>query len=179
MQYWASFTNAVFVIFLMLPGCDIQHVQQWREMVDSADVNVQLEDFIRDFTKGYYRFNPASAVSNGLHQYDGRLPDFSSNGIHRYVSWLEQMRARVRAIDVKMLDNRHLLYKEQLETGIDAELFSIKDMKVMDNNAWFGYSGIDPDIYLSRDYAPAVTRMQASSPNPVLVNWAIRSMVVT
>ena len=130
-------------------------------MVDSADVNIQLEEFIRDFTTGYYRFNPEIAVINGLHQYDGRLPDFSSDGIHGYVSWLEQMRARARAIDAKMLDNRHLLYKEQLEAGIDAELFLIKDMKVMDNNAWFGYSGIDPDIYLSRHYAPAATRMQA------------------
>ena len=151
----------IILIILLLAGCEVRHDR--RDIVTSGTPSeaTELDSLIREFTRGYYQFYPDVAVDNGLHEYDGRLPDFSSAGVRRYVSWLEQMQERARAIDPGELDDRRVLYQQQLEAGIDSELFAINDMKVMDNNAWYGYSGIDPDIYLSRNYAPAAMRMGA------------------
>lgn len=151
--------RAVIMVVLMLAACTMQ--QQQHGTAATATAETQLDNLIRDFTAGYYRFNPDAAIDNGLHQYDGRIPDFGAAGIRQYVSWLQQMRARARAIDPGMLDDRRSLYKQQLEVAVDYYLFVITDMKVMENNPWYGYSGFDPEIYLSRDYAPLAVRMEA------------------
>lgn len=151
----------VILVILLLAGCEVRHEQQDAGATAAPLAETGLDRLIREFTRGYYDFNPGAAVDNGLHEYDGRLPDFSGAGIRHYVSWLEQMSKRAQAIDLRGLHDRQLLYLQQLEAGIDAELFAFNDMKVMDNNPWYGYSGIDPEIYLSRNYAPAATRMQA------------------
>jgi uncharacterized protein (DUF885 family) len=145
----------------MLSACATHQEQPQRGAAAPPAGETQLDNLIRDFTAGYYRFNPDVAISNGLHQYDGRIPDFSAQGIRQYVAWLEQMRTRARAIDPGTLDARQYLYLQQLETAVDSILFVITDMKAMENNPWYGYSGIDPDIYLTRDYAPPAQRIQA------------------
>jgi hypothetical protein len=32
---------------------------------------------------------------------------------------------------------------------------------VLENNTWYDYLALDPDVYLSRDYAPMTVRMDA------------------
>lgn len=153
--------RTVFIMVPMLSACATHQEQPQRGAAAPPAGETQLDNLIRDFTAGYYRFNPDVAISNGLHQYDGRIPDFSAQGIRQYVAWLEQMRTRARAIDPGTLDARQYLYLQQLETAVDSILFVITDMKAMENNPWYGYSGIDPDIYLTRDYAPPAQRIQA------------------
>ena len=151
----------IMLILLLLPGCIVSHESRDNGSTGMPSSAVELDRFIAEFKRGYYQFNPDAAVDNGLHDYDGRIPDFSSAGTREYLSWLERMLARARAIDSGNLDDRQVLYQQQLEAGIDSEIFDINDLKVMENNAWYGYSAVDPDIYLSRNYAPAAERMRA------------------
>jgi len=153
--------SGIILVTLLLAGCNVRQGQQDAGTTATPLTATGLDRLITDFIRGYYDYNPGAAVDNGLHEYDGRLPDFSGTGIRRYVSWLEQMHKRAQAIDLRDLHDRQWLYLQQLEAGIDAELFAINDMKVMENNPWYGYSGIDPEIYISRNYAPAATRLQA------------------
>ena len=60
------------------------------------------------------------------------------------------MRRRTAAIDAQQLDTKQRLYRDYLAVVIDTELFNIQTLKVLENNAWYGYLALDPDLYLSR-----------------------------
>jgi len=120
-----------------------------------------LSELLRDFTKGYYDRAPMLAVNSGLHDYDGRLPDFGPDGIRMRVAWLEEMRARATEIDVEGLGPGERLHRDYLVIVVDTELFNIRTLRVLENNTWFDYLALDPNLYLSRDYAPLSERMDA------------------
>jgi uncharacterized protein (DUF885 family) len=116
---------------------------------------------LREFTNRYYALNPTVAVSVGLHQYDGKLPDFSAAALRREEAWLVDMRQRTAAIDARRLDEKSRLYRDYLAVEIDTELFNIRSLKVFENNVWTAYLPLDPDPYVSRQYAPLSARMDA------------------
>jgi uncharacterized protein (DUF885 family) len=120
-----------------------------------------LDGLMRDFIAGHYQRVPTAAVNSGLHEYDGRLPDFSPEGIRERVAWLVEMRRRTAAIDAAQLDVKERLYHGYLAVEIDTQLFNIQTLKVLENNAWYDYLALDPNVYLSRNYAPLAVRMDA------------------
>jgi uncharacterized protein (DUF885 family) len=116
---------------------------------------------LQEFTQGHFRRMPSAAVNSGLHAYDGRLPDFSPEGIAERVGWLEGMRKRNAAIDVEHLTARDRLYQAFLGVEIDTQLFNFRVLRVHENNAWYDYLALDPNVYVARDYAPLPERLAA------------------
>lgn len=161
----------VAVCAIMLCACDRQHDQQTQNTpARTTDVGTQqivannaerLANLIKEFTAGYYEIHPDTAVNNGLHEYDGRIPDYSAEGIQKSIVWYKAMQDKTGAIVVAYLNDMEWLHLEQMKGVIEADLFYLEDMKVMENSAWYGYYALDPDIYLSRAYAPLVVRMKA------------------
>ena len=160
----------IIVCTFILFACDTEKSQQVPENITGSEINQtapeknmseRLAILIKDFTTGYYEINPDTAVNNGLHEYDGRVPDYSAEGIQKSIGWYREMHDRVKDIDDSKLNDKEWLYKQQLEVVVDTSLFYLEDMKVMENNAWYGYYALDPDIYLSRAYAPLEIRMSA------------------
>jgi len=78
-----------------------------------------LSELLRDFTKGYYDRAPMLAVNGGLHDYDGRLPDFGPDGIRMRVAWLEETRARAMEIDVEGLSPEERLHRDHKRAHIE------------------------------------------------------------
>ena len=68
---------------------------------------------LREFTARYYQLNRTVAVSSGLHEYDGRLPDYSPEAIRAQTEWLEQMRRRTAAIGTADLGEREGLFRNR------------------------------------------------------------------
>jgi hypothetical protein len=151
--------------FLCVALISLAACQQSESRSESAkpglDAPQRFAELLGEFTKGYYALSPIAAVNSGLHEYDGQLPDFSPEGIRAKVAWLEQMRRSTAAIDAERLGTRERLYRDSLAAVIDLELFNIQTLKVMENNVWYGYLPLDPDLYLSREYAPLSVRMDA------------------
>ena len=54
----------------------------------SGDWNRYVEQFIED----YFRSHPDTAVNAGRHEYDGKLPDWSPEGIRKEIARLKQER---------------------------------------------------------------------------------------
>ena len=161
----------ITVCAIMLCACDKQAEQQTQKtpatITDAgteqlvANNSENLANLIKEFTLGYYEIHPDKAVNNGLHQYDGRIPDYSADAIQKNIAWYKQMQDKSGAIVASILNDKEWLHLEQMQGVIDADLFYLEDMKVMENNAWYGYYALDPDIYLSRAYAPLEERMTA------------------
>jgi uncharacterized protein (DUF885 family) len=144
-----------------LAACQESEPQQRADTKSKSDATQRSAELLREFTDGYYGFYPTLAVISGLHEYDGQLPDFSPEGVQRTVTWLEEMRRRTAAIDAERLGPKERLYHGYLAAVIDTELFNIQTLKAQENNTWYGYLALDPNLYLSREYAPLAVRMAA------------------
>jgi hypothetical protein len=115
---------------------------------------------LREFTEGLYQREPPVAVSQGRHEFDGRLPDWSAEAINEQIAWLH--RERVRAAGFTDLTDRQRFEQQYLLAVIDGNLFWIEEIRQpFTNPSYYLGGGLDPATYLTRPYAPLEQRMRA------------------
>ena len=127
----------------------------------AAPQDAAWDGHVADFLVETFKANPSFAVFSGLHEYDGQLPDFSATGLAREAARLEAARKSTAAFDPAQLDADRRIEREYLLSVIDKSLFWQVEAKAPHSNpAWY-FDAIDPDIYLSKPYAPLDVRMKA------------------
>jgi uncharacterized protein (DUF885 family) len=107
----------------------------------------------------YLKTQPAFAVYQGRHEFDGRLPDWSADGIAAEVKRLRA--ARDRATRVAGLSGAAAFERDYLVSQFDSDLFWLEDAERPFNNPAFYIGTLDPSPYLTRNYAPLEQRMRA------------------
>jgi uncharacterized protein (DUF885 family) len=113
------------------------------------------------FVEDYFRDQPFFAAQAGRHEFDGQLPDVSAHGIKRQIARLHDARTQIDGVDPAPLDAHDRFDREYLLAVIDRDLFWLEKANFPSTNpAWY-IGNIDPDMYLSRNYAPLETRMKA------------------
>src|ERR1700744_3342927 len=113
------------------------------------------------FIEDYLQAQPAFAVQSGRHEFDGQLPDLSAHGIKREIARLHDARDQLAAVDPKTLEPRERFDRDYLLAVVDKDLFWIEKTSFPFSNPGWYLGIIDPDVYLSRDYAPLDKRMKA------------------
>lgn len=113
------------------------------------------------FIEDYMLARPSFAVQAGRHEFDGQLPDLSAHGIKREIARLHDQRDQISAIDPMTLDPRERFDRAYLLSVLDKDLFWIEKSQFPFSNPGWYLDQIDPDVYLSRNYAPLNVRMKA------------------
>jgi hypothetical protein len=122
---------------------------------------VELDTFVEDFIAVYFELNPTEAVDAGLHQYDGEFPDWSQDGIQTLIDWLHVQKDSLEKYKNDVLTQRQQFEKQYLDAVIDKKLFWLESARTPFTNPAFYLSAISPSVYLTREYAPPDTRMNA------------------
>ncbi len=117
--------------------------------------------FVTSFLGEYFDHNPTFAATAGRHEFDGRLPDWSDDGLRRKTDWLHEQRSAAASFDPSPLAPPQRLEREHLIAQIDCELFWLADAGIPWRNPLFYAYSLDPALYLTRDYAPLEKRMRA------------------
>lgn len=119
-------------------------------------------DAFRDgFIEDELRSDPPFAVDAGRHEYDGKLPDWSKEGLAAEVARLHAARDAALAIGPLGLDAARAFERDYLVARIDRELFWQETAERPFTNPTFYLGGLGPSVYLTRDYAPLADRMRA------------------
>jgi hypothetical protein len=126
-----------------------------------SQASQQWASIANGFVEDYLRAQPAFAAQSGRHEFDGDLPDLSSHGIKREISRLHDARAQISGVDPAPLEPRERLDREYLLAVIDRDLFWLEKAGYPSNNPYWYINTIDPDMYLSRNYAPLDVRLKA------------------
>ena len=113
------------------------------------------------FIEEYMLARPSFAVQAGRHEFDGQLPDLSAHGIKREIARLHDQRAQISAVDPATLEPRERFDRAYLLAVLDKDLFWIEKTQFPFSNPGWYLGQIDPDVYLSRNYAPLNVRMKA------------------
>ncbi|PRP95426.1 hypothetical protein ENSA5_38910 [Enhygromyxa salina] len=104
---------------------------------------------------------PLRAVALGLHKYDGRIRDASSEGLADEAARLRVALDELRSFDPAELSARARVERAALISTFDGELFGLEVRREPWTNPMFYMSGLELTAYISRDYAPLATRAKA------------------
>jgi uncharacterized protein (DUF885 family) len=138
---------------------------------ESGDVG--WDRFAGEYVEGYFRAWPETAVWAGRHEFDGRVTDWDDAALAREADRLRRLRERALAFDPGGLDADRRLERDALVAHVDAELFWLVRADAPHRNPTCYASSLEPDVYVTRPYAPLGDRMRA------FVAWARNVPAVT
>ena len=139
-------------------GCQRSEPDAEKPAMAPADAWASIRDhFIEDRLAS----NPPFAVDSGRHEFDGKLPDWSKAGIAANIARLHETRDSVAKFDTSRLDAALAFERDYLIARIDRELFWLESGEQPFTNPTFYLDGLNPSVYLTRDYAPLADRMRA------------------
>jgi uncharacterized protein (DUF885 family) len=146
---------AALSVFLVLASCI--STQGTTPAASSAPWNAFVEEFITET----FTARPHQGVYAGRHEFDGKLPDFSAEGLRRETARLHAARDRVRSFDQAALDAAQRYEHGYVLHAIEDELFWVETMQWSVVNPGFYGWAFDPNVYVAREYAPLPVRMRA------------------
>jgi uncharacterized protein (DUF885 family) len=125
----------------------------------AATARAAWNDFASAFIEGYFKSHPFFAVQAGRHEFDGQMSDWSAAGFQKEIDRLKQVRAQVEGISAEPLEPAQRLEREYVLSVIDSDLFWLDAARApFKNPAWY-INNLDPEVYLSREYAPLEKRL--------------------
>ncbi|MBS0479146.1 MAG: DUF885 family protein, partial [Proteobacteria bacterium] len=114
------------------------------------------------FIDGVFKLDPAFAVYQGKHEYDGGIPDWSPAGLRAQADFFRKAIADARAYDKTKMSKQDAFERDYLIQVSRGKLFWLEDADQPHRNpAYYVGGGLDPNVYIARNYADAKTRMQA------------------
>lgn len=114
------------------------------------------------FIEDWFKLDPAFAVYEGRHDFDGRLPDWSDAGLKRQAAFLHRTIDRARGFRDDALTPDERFERDYLIRIAEGKLFWLEDADQPHRNpAYYVGGGLDPNVYIARPYADAPTRMKA------------------
>lgn len=125
-----------------------------------AAIQAAWSSYAARFIEDYFKLDPFFAVQNGRHEFDGQMTDYSAAALAKRIDGLKMARQEADAFDTSALTPAQNFEREYVMHVIDAEVFWLdRAHSPQRNPAWYA-DRLDPEVYLSRDYAPLDKRMK-------------------
>ncbi len=125
----------------------------------SPSPETQFNNQATDFIAGYLAARPLLAVALGLHQYDGKISDYTRLAIDAEVERLKRFQGMFSRIDPATLSKQADLDRRILLVAIAVELFQIQDLGIFERNPMTYARALDVSIYIKRDFKPLEDRL--------------------
>jgi len=120
-----------------------------------------FDDVSSSTLDAYLTSRPNVAVDLGLHTYDGKLPDYTADGLATTVSQTAAAIEALEAFDPASLSDLQRVERAALLTTLEEVRFRIEVLQEPTKNPMFYVGILDLTPYVSRDYAPLETRAEA------------------
>jgi hypothetical protein len=154
--------TSVFVISIFLAACQPQPLNNTNQPANAnGSSSVAWDAHVEQYLNQYFSHNPTFAVYQGKHEFDGKLPDWSEEGLKKQIDFLKDQRAKAAAFKDDQLDERQRFERDYMVAQIDGDLFWRETVDSPHTNPYFYAGPLDPDVYVSRPYAPLETRIKA------------------
>ena len=121
----------------------------------------RFEQFVRRYVDARFAFNPADATRDGMHAYDGKLPDYSPGAIVQ-----EERRIRVALTELGEIDREQLdpiirIDYDLYHRKIEGDLFSLTEERGYEKDPGRYNVGWALDPLISQEFAPPETRLRS------------------
>ena len=142
----------LFVIALFLPAAN-----SFAAQTADADYEAVAEEYI----KGYLAARPLQGTALGLHEYDGKITDYSRLALDAELSRLRRFDDRLNKFDPTKLSQRQSIDLRILQAAVKKELFQMQDISVFERNPMVYARAADLNVYVQRNFAPLEDRVRS------------------
>lgn len=142
----------LFLAVVLLVGC---------KSTPSSKSDGEFNALADEFVRGYLAWRPNMGVSLGLHEYDGKLTDYSADSIARELQRLKEFDRKLASLKTNALSKRGYYDYRILRAEIRRELFRFEDQKVFTENPMTYSTAVDLNIYIKRNFAPLPQRVKS------------------
>ncbi|HKP68331.1 MAG TPA: DUF885 domain-containing protein, partial [Pyrinomonadaceae bacterium] len=146
---------------LFVLSCQPQPVNNNQVANSNSTASTAWDSHVEKFLTDYFAANPTFAVVQGRHEFDGKFPDWSADGLTREIARLKGEREKAAAFKDDQLDERQRFERDYLISQIDKDIFWRETADQPHVNPYWYADAIDPDVYVSRPYAPLESRIKS------------------
>jgi hypothetical protein len=128
----------------------------------SAPAPSKFAGFVDRFLEKLFAEDPTFAVYQGRHDFDGRMPDWSDAGLRRSAAFLKASIAEARGFRDAAITPDERFERDYLIKVAEGRLFWLEEADQPHRNpAYYIGNGLDPNVYIARNYAAKPLRMRA------------------
>jgi len=121
----------------------------------------EYEAVADEYIRGYLVAHPLQGTALGLHEYDGKISDYSRLALDAELSRLRRFDDRLKKFDADKLSQRQSIDLRILQAAIKKELFQMQEMSVFERNPMTYARAADVNVYIKRNFAPLEDRVHS------------------
>src|SRR5213593_1488658 len=123
--------------------------------------DAEYEAVAEEYIKGYLAAHPLEGTALGLHDYDGKITDYTRLALDAELSRLRRFDDRLTKFDPGELSPRQSIDLRILQAAVKKELFEMQDMSVFERNPMVYAGAADVNVYIKRNFAPLEDRVRS------------------
>jgi uncharacterized protein (DUF885 family) len=136
--------------------------------------DAEYEAVAEEFLKGYFTARPLLGTSMGLHEYDGKITDYSRLALDAELFRLKKFDDRLQKFELSKLSQRQSIDLRILQAAIRREIFQREAMSIYERNPIVYARAADVNVYIKRNFSPlddrvhSIIAIEAQVPNIVI-----------
>jgi len=123
--------------------------------------DAEFEGVAEEYVKTYLAAHPLQGTALGLHEYDGKISDYSRLALDAELSRLRRFDDRLAKFDPAKLSSRQSIDLRILQAAVKRELFEMQDMSTFERNPMVYARAGDVNVYIKRNFAPLEDRVRS------------------
>ena len=152
-----SALRKTLLLLLILLTVLLHAASNFAAQTDDAEYDAVAEEYI----KTYLTAHPLEGTALGLHEYDGKISDYSRLALDAELSRLRRFDDRLAKFDPAKLSPRQSIDLRILQAAVKKDLFEIQDMSVFERNPMVYAEAADVNVYVKRNFAPLEDRVRS------------------
>lgn len=143
------------VLFFVVISCNNHDKDDNQKKADES-----FQKLTDDFLQGYLAWRPQTAVALGLHEYDGKVTNYSKTSLDAELKRLKEYDQNLAGSDTASLSTKMFYDFRILRSAVKNEIFNFENQKAYTHNPMNYAGAIDVNLYIKRNYAPLEDRLQ-------------------
>jgi len=123
--------------------------------------DADYEAVAAEYVKGYLDAHPLEGTALGLHEYDGKIADYSRLALDAELSRLRRFDDRLAKFDPTKLGPRESIDLRILQAAVKKGLFELQEMSIFERNPMVYARAADVNVYIKRNFAPLEDRVRS------------------
>ena len=123
--------------------------------------DAEYDGVAEEYVKTYLAAHPLQGTALGLHEYDGKISDYSRLALDAELSRLRRFDDRLAKFDPAKLSQRQSIDLRILQAAVKRELFEMQDMSMFERNPMVYARAADVNVYIKRNFAPLEDRVRS------------------
>src|SRR5438876_383870 len=123
--------------------------------------DAEYESVAEEYIKTYLAAHPLQGTALGLHEYDGKITDYSRLALDAELNRLQRFDDRLSKFDPSKLSSRQSIDLRILQTAVKRDLFEMQEMSIFERNPMVYARAADVNVYIKRNFAPLDDRVRS------------------